>query len=268
MKKKIIKILIIAVWVILSAGLLVLLGFSIRDHEETICRNYTINIDYGNTDVLVTKNDIYGIVKQSGHILKGQPLKYISAEKIESSIKKQPYVAGANVFITMNGDVEIHVVQRQPILRIFNQAGESFYLDGAGQFLPLNPDFSARVMVANGNIPEPFSKNINYLQDTVREKDSLLCKSIMNNLYTLSLYVMKDDFLKALIQEVYVDRNGEFELIPKIGNHIIIFGTPENMKDKFDRLLLFYKKGLSVTGWQKYNLINIKFKNQVICSKI
>jgi cell division protein FtsQ len=266
--KKFLKILEIVAWVILAGGLFTLLGFSVAEHDSTICRQFTITIDYGNADILVTKNDIYSIIKQSGHILKGQAIRYINAEKIESSIKKQPYVANANVFLTIEGDVEIKVIQRQPILRIFNQTGESFYLDGTGHLLPLNPDFSARVMVANGIIPEPFSKSANYLQDSIRRKDSLFCKSVMNNLFTLGMFIMKDDFLKALIEEVYVDNNGEFELIPKLGNQLIIFGTTENMNDKFERLLVFYKKGLIITGWQKYNVINIKFRNQVICSKI
>jgi cell division protein FtsQ len=266
--KKFLKILEIAAWVILTGGLFTLLGFSVVEHDSKSCKQFTITIDYGNADVLVTKNDIYDVVRQSGYILKGQPIRYINAEKIESSIKKQPYVANANVYLTIEGNVEINVVQRQPILRIFNQMGESFYLDGTGHLLPLNPDFSARVMVANGNIPETYSKSANYLKDSIRQKDSLFYKSVMNNLFTLGMFIMKDVFLKALIEEVYVDKNGEFELIPKLGNQLIIFGTTENMNDKFERLLIFYKKGLSITGWQKYNVINIKFKNQVICSKI
>jgi cell division protein FtsQ len=266
--KKFLKILEIAAWILLAGGLSTLLGFTLAEHDSKSCRDYMISIDYGNADVLVTKNDIYSIVKQTGHVLKGQAIRYINAEKIERSIKKQPYVANANVFVTIDGIVEIHVVQRQPILRIFNQEGESFYLDGTGNLLPLNPDFSARVLVANGYIPETYSKSVNYLQDTVRQKDSLLYKSVMNNLFSLSIFIMKDEFLKALIDEIYVDKSGEFELIPKIGNQVILFGTPENMDDKFERLLVFYKKGLSITGWKKYNVINIKFRNQVICSKI
>ncbi len=90
----------------------------------------------------------------------------------------------------------------------------------------------------------------------------------MNNLYRLGMFIMKNDFLKALIEEVYVNKNGEFELIPRLRNQLIIFGTTENMNEKFERLMIFYKKGLSITGWQRYNVINIKFRNQVICSKI
>ena len=266
--KKFLKILEIVAWIILAGGLFTLLGFSYAEHNTKTCQQYTIHIDYGNADILVTKNDIYDIVRKAGHLLKGQPIKYINCEKIESSIRKQPYVADAEVYLTIEGNVEINVVQRQPILRIFNQKGESFYLDGTGHLLPLNPDFSARVLVANGNIPESYSKSVNYLQDSIRQKDSLLNKSVMNNLYTLGMFIMKDRFLKALVEEIYVDKNGEFELLPKLENQIILFGTAENMNDKFERLLIFYKKGLSVTGWRRYNVINIKFRNQIICSKI
>ena len=266
--KKFLKILEISAWILLAGGLFTLLGFTYVEHNAKTCKAFTISIDFGNADILVTKDDIYELVKKSGHLLKGQPIRYINCEKIESSIKKQPYVSDANVYLTIDGNVEINVVQRQPILRIFNQAGESFYLDGTGHLLPLNPDFSAHVLVANGYIPEPYSKSVNYLQDTVRQKDSLLYRSVMINLYTIGMFIMKDPFLKALIEEIYVDKNGEFELLPKLENQIILFGTAENMNDKFERLLIFYKKGLSVTGWRRYNVINIKFRNQIICSKI
>ena len=75
-------------------------------------------------------------------------------------------------------------------------------------------------------------------------------------------------FLKVLVDEIYVDKSGDFELVPKIGNQLIIFGKPENLEEKFKKLLVFYRQGLNKTGWNKYNVINIKYRNQVVCSKI
>ena len=79
---------------------------------------------------------------------------------------------------------------------------------------------------------------------------------------------MSSRFLKAQIEQVYVDKTGEFELFPRVGNHIIVFGNAEDIDKKFERLLIFYRNGLSKTGWNKYNVINIKYENQVVCSKI
>jgi cell division protein FtsQ len=266
--KKFLRILNITVWILLACGLVFLLGFSYVEHDKVVCKQYNIHIDYGNADTLVTESDIYTIVKQTGNLLHGQTFGYINSEKIERNIRKQPYVAKANVFLTIDGVAEIKIIQRQPILRIFNHKGESFYLDGIGNLLPLNPDFSARVMIANGFIPEPFSRSDNYLQDSIIAKDSIQYNSVMSNLFQLSNFIMQDPFLKALVTEIYVEQNGEFELIPRFDDQVILFGNVENMEDKFHRLRIFYKQGLNITGWNRYNVINIKYKNQVVCSKI
>jgi cell division protein FtsQ len=266
--KKFLKILEIAAWVLMTGGLFTLLGFTTTEHNSDVCKKYIIRIDYGKADVLVTEGDIYTVVKSTGNILKGQHLGSIDFERIEREIKRQSYVANAQAYMTLDGVVEIDVVQRQPILRIFNEKGESFYLDGLGNLMPLNPTFSARVLVASGSIQEPFSKKVCYLTDSVRKKDSMEYHSVMNNLYKLSAYITKDKFLKAQIEQIFVDPNGEFELIPRVGTHTILMGGADNLEDKFERLFVFYRMGLSKTGWSRYNIINIKFKNQVVCSKI
>jgi cell division protein FtsQ len=268
MKKKLIKILLVFLWTVLALGFLTLVGFTYLEHNDQSCRAYHIRIDYGNADTLITQADIYDLIKKTGNMLKGQRLGNIDAEVIERELRHQPYVAHAEVFLTLDGIAEIQVLQSQPILRIFNRSGESFYLDGLGHLLPLNPSFSARVMVATGFIDEQFSKKVNYLQDSVRRRDSSEFRSVMINLYTLSTYILKNRFLRAQIEQIYVDELGEFQLIPRVGNHIIVFGPPEDMEYKFERLYAFYKYGLSRTGWKRYNVISIKFRNQVVCSKI
>ncbi len=266
--KKFLKILEITIWGLMTGGLFVLLGFTTTEYNSEVCKKYIIRIDYGKADVLVTQSDIYQVVRLTGNLLKGQQLGTIDFEHIEREIRNQPYVEDAQVYMNLDGVVEIDVIQRQPILRIFNEKGESFYLDGLGNLLPLNPAFSARVLVATGSIPEPFSKNTCYLNGPGRKNDSATCHSVMNNLYKLSAFITKDRFLKAQIEQIYVEPDGEFELIPRIGAHTILMGDAENLQDKFERLFVFYRYGLSKTGWSKYNIINIKFKNQVICSKI
>jgi cell division protein FtsQ len=90
----------------------------------------------------------------------------------------------------------------------------------------------------------------------------------MTNLYRLTMYITPDKFLKAQIAQIYVNEQGEFELIPRVGSHVILLGSAEDLDDKFRRLFAFYKFGLNKIGWNKYNVINIKYKNQVVCSKI
>lgn len=59
----------------------------------------------------------------------------------------------------------------------------------------------------------------------------------------------------------------EVSLIPRSGRHTILFGRLERVDEKFDRLLRFYRKGLSTIGWENYRTIDIRYEGQVVCKK-
>jgi cell division protein FtsQ len=86
-------------------------------------------------------------------------------------------------------------------------------------------------------------------------------------LHKIATYVDKDAFWKAQIEQIFVTAESEFVLIPKVGEHTIVFGTGDDIEIKFEKLMLFYKEGLSRVGWDKYSTINLKYKNQIVCTK-
>lgn len=255
-------------WVLLVAGAGVLVGFVEVEQFSRPCKNVVISIDYGAADVLITKKDVDSIVLKTAGMIKGKPLGYINTGSIEQSIRKQPYVANVSVFENNEGTLFIYVHQREPLLRIINNKYESFYLDESGYLLPVNPNFSARVLVANGFINDSYMKNPAYRVNILALSDSIFYDSRLTNLYKLAMYISHDSFLKTQIDQIYVNELDEFELIPKIGNHVIMLGNADDLDDKFRKLFAFYRLGLNKIGWNKYNTINIKFKNQVVCSKI
>jgi cell division protein FtsQ len=265
--KRILKILQIFVWVLLVTGTVVLLGFVEVTQYSRPCKSVVINIDFGAADVLITKPDVDSIVRKTAGMIKGKPLGYINTGAIERSIRKQPYVAKVAVFENNEGDLFVNVKQREPLLRIINKTYESFYMDQSGYLLPVNPNFSARVLVANGFINDSYRKNPAYQVNILALSDSIFYDSLLTNLYKLAIYISHDDFLKAQIDQIYVNEIGEFELIPRLGNHVILLGTAADLEDKFRKLFVFYRVGLNKIGWNKYSVINIKYKNQVVCSK-
>jgi len=266
--KKFLKILKIVVWVLLVAGAGVVVGFAEVEHYGKPCSKVVVSIDYGAADVLITKKDIDSIVLRTAGAIKGKPLGYINTGSIEGAIRKQSYVAKVKVFENNEGSLFIQIRQREPLLRIINRKYESFYLDESGTLLPVNSNFSARVLVANGVIDDSYIKNPNYRVNILALSDSIYYDSLLTNLYKLTMYITHDKFLKAQIDQIYVNDCGEFELIPRIGNHVILLGTANDLEDKFRKLYAFYRLGLNKIGWNKYNVINIKYKNQVVCSKI
>jgi cell division protein FtsQ len=266
--KKFLKILLIAFWILMVAGAGVLVGFVEVSHFSKPCKKVEIRISYGAADILVAKKDIDSILMKTAGMVRGKPLGYINTGAIEAAVYKQPYVAKVSVYENNEGVLFIEIRQREPLLRIINQKYESFYLDESGALLPVNPNFSARVLVANGIIDASYVKNPNYRVNILALSDSVFYDSLLTNLYKLTMYITHDKFLKAQIAQIYVNEANEFELIPRIGNHIIQLGKAEDLDDKFKRLYAFYRFGLNKIGWNKYNVINIQYKNQVVCSKI
>ena len=61
--------------------------------------------------------------------------------------------------------------------------------------------------------------------------------------------------------------NGEFELIPRVGAQVIEFGKAVDMEEKFEKLWILYNEGFHNTGWNQYERINLKYKNQAVCTK-
>lgn len=266
--KKIVKILLIIFWVLMVAGAGTLVGFVEAEHYSRPCKRVEIKIDYGAADVLITKKEIDSLLLKTAGMLNGKPLGYINTGAIEKAIRNQSYVAKVSVYENNEGTLFIDIRQREPLLRIINNKYESFYIDESGTLLPVNPDFSARVLVANGNIDDSYIKNPNYRINILALSDSVFYDSLMTNLYKLTMYITHDKFMKAQIAQIYVNEFREFELIPRIGNHVILLGKAEDLEEKFKKLYAFYRFGLNKIGWNKYNVINIKYKNQVVCSKI
>ena len=266
--KKFLKILQVVVWVLLVAGAVVMVTLAEIEHYRQPCKTTVVSIDYGAADVLITRRDVDSLLLKCAGIVKGKPLGYINTAAIEGAIRKQAYVARVKVFESNEGTLFIQIRQREPLLRIINRKYESFYLDESGALLPVNPNFSARVLVANGIIDNSYMKNPNYKVNILALSDSVFYDSLMTNLYKLTMYITHDKFLKAQIGQVYVNEAGEFELIPRVGNHLILLGGVDDLDDKFRKLYAFYRLGLMKIGWNKYNVINIKYKNQVVCSKI
>ena len=76
-----------------------------------------------------------------------------------------------------------------------------------------------------------------------------------------------DKFLKAQITAIEFDENNELVVYPRVGGHKIILGEAEDFRNKFEKLKVFYRHGLGKVGWDRYSMINLKYHNQVVCTK-
>ena len=71
----------------------------------------------------------------------------------------------------------------------------------------------------------------------------------------------------AMIEQVDITAQRTFEMIPKIGNQLIVFGDATDTETKLGKLKLFYKEIMVKAGWDHYSVINLQYKNQVVAKR-
>jgi len=262
------QIAFITLWVILIAGLVVSMGFVNKQQDSLLCKSLDIKVNQDDDLYFLDKMDIHQLIKDRGDSIIGQPKSTINVPELENALNSHPDISNSEVYITVNGEVKVKVTQRKPVLRIFNANGESYYLDSEGTLMPLSDKYTAKVLIANGFIMEPYANRYMYSVEQITTDSAMNAKSMLDDLYAMANYINADEFWQAQIQQIYVNSEKDMELVPRVGDQKIIFGDTTAMDEKFKKLFTFYQQGLNTTGWwDKYSTINLKFKNQIVCTK-
>lgn len=252
----------------LIAGLLFTMGFVNKQQDALLCEKLTVNVNQENDLYFLDMYDVIRLIKERGDSIVGQPKSTVNVSAIEKALNSHADISNAEVYMSINGEVKVEVKQRKPIVRVMNLDGDSYYIDDAGTFMPLSSKYTAKVLVASGMLSEPFIKRYTYSIADIG-KDSLLnATSMLDEIYAMANYINADKFWSSQIQQIYINKDRDMEIVPIVGDQKIIFGDTTYMDEKFKKLLTFYQQGLNTTGWwDKYSIINLKFKNQIVCTK-
>ncbi len=247
-------------------SVLVLFIFINQKRKNFIVNDVLVDLPGDTTLKFLTEEDVLGILKDKQINFKGTSLSDLNLNAIEKAIEMHPAVKEVTVWNTQNGTLSIEVVQRNPVLRVMDLLNDNYYIDEDGNFMPAQENFTARVPVANGFIVDRFhQKNMNIPQ--VLKDDSLTKSGITDDLFRIISLIRQDSFLSALTEQFYVNVDGEIEIVPKVGPATILLGDATDAEDKLNRMRLFYMKGLPSAGWNTYKAINLKYKEQIICTK-
>ena len=250
----ILKKILIAVSITGSLAGIVFLLVAANEHQQQIpFKNLNIDIDFSKELFFVSEEDIQTDFNNLFPDSANRKIGNIDLNAFEKLIESNPFVADAEVYADMKGDVFIEIVQKEPLLRVINNNGVSYYIDINGKKMPVSNNFTARVIVATGYI-----ENTN---NTV--KDSVLQKQ----LFDVINFIREDTFLLALCEQIDVDNKGEMEIIPKLSAHRFLIGDATELEGKFRRMKIFYNEVMKSDTVRNFTLVNLKFKNQIICAK-
>ena len=241
------RIIKLAAWTLAALFFITIVGASVAENNVKECRDVSIKIDHHKGFFFIDENDADKAIKNfCGGLVYGKTFSTIDFGDIEKKLEQNPFISNAEIFSGVNGTLYVEIEQRVPVVRVVNRSGVSFYLDSNGEKIPLSPKFTARVVVATGDIdPE-----------------------IQADLMKLIKFISSDNFWKAQFEQIHVTADHEFELIPKLGNHYIWLGIADELEEKIKRLMIFYKEVLKNFSGDNYRIVNLKYKDQIVCTKM
>ena len=258
------KLIKISLWILFTTGVGVLLSFTNKKHQSTLCKTPTITIKNDGGFNFLSSKIILNLLDNKGYNFNEQTIEEINTGKIEEFLHTISEIEHVEVFKSLDGNIFIDIKERTPIVRIINYKGLSFYIDNKGKIMPLSSYKVANTHIANGNIFENPNTN---RQDVFEQNELQLRKSLLDDIFTISSHIAKDTFLNSQIVQIYVDEKQDIVLIPRVGEQQIIVGDANNIEDKFFRLKYFYKNAIKPNELNKYNHLNLKYNKQIICSK-
>jgi len=231
-------------WIGIAAWFVVILGFVSSESKQVLCNRIDVHLSDTVLHRFVTASDVRKMLAEGDMQLQGYPLEEIDIRKLETFLEKNAYIKNAEVSTDISGRMDVRVEQRVPLVRIMPSGKRGFYLDTEGKVLPLSEQYTPLLLLLSGNVGDPDAE--------VRRFCTFLSDHAL---------------WKEQIVQVYVNKQGEYELIPRVGAHHILMGNLEQWELKLRNLELLYKQGLSINGWNTYETINLKYTNQVICTK-
>lgn len=254
------KFLKISLYFILFSGVITLLGFMHLEQNEKTCWKMNVKVDRDLGFYFIDEETIREKVLDLGDPIVNSTLKEIDISKIQKTISKIASVKDAKVYTTLDGQLHIEVSQRTPIVRIINRDGSAFYLDKDFTIMPLSKTYTAKVPVFIGelNISPTCLQN---------DSDDLKSKEQLEDIYQIVNTVAASEFWSAQCEHFHVSSNGDYEIVPRVGSHKIILGDTNRLNRKFKKLEAFYKKTVNKVDLNRYTAINLKYKDQVVCTE-
>lgn len=238
-------------WIGLSVSALTLLIAAMEARSSKPCKDVNISIIAGANAMFVDKGDVRNVLDFIGGKLVGKSMKEFDLSKMEDSLESNPWVSSAELYFDNNRVLHVKVEEREPIARVFTAKGNSFYIDTTLTRLPLSEKFTPRLPVFTG-FPSEKTK--------WKGSDSIL----LNQMKDISLFLAADSFWMAQIDQIDINPQKQFVMVPKVGEHTILFGDGADAAKKFRKLYAFYDEVMSKTGWNQYSTVHVGFRGQVV----
>jgi cell division protein FtsQ len=247
------KLMKMLTFMILSLVLIGFIGFVEKQTSFKTFQGTEVRIEGVSGLYFVEESEILAIISQTFPDLKsGLMIEDVKLREIESRLQGHPFVKSVEAMLGQKGILNLKISQHQPIGRIARPLAADGYITTEGKVIPTSNSYTSRVLILEGDFAEQLMEK----GDISKE---------MPELMDLILFISSDPFWSAQITEVEVNRRDDIKLYQQVGKQVIEFGDASDLKNKFDRISIFYTEIMPRKGWNAYQRVSVKFKDQIVC---
>lgn len=227
---------------------------SIQRTENLFISDLKIDIDKeeGLRDLITAKDIQYMVEKGLPNDIKMQPIHELQIAEIEDMLLSDTRIYAAEVFVDVQQNLHVEIIQRRPIMRVMNKQGDQFYVDQTGEYVAQSNFRAVRVPVISGHV------------ESLKPTQLIAPESKLNKAFIIVNQIRKDEFLSALVEQIYFEKDNRIILIPKVGEEKIILDHIDDLPGKLKNLIVYYKEVAKSNSWGKYDEIDISYRKQVI----
>jgi cell division protein FtsQ len=196
----------------------------------------------GKADPLISEINVNKLLIQKQDTAQKLYLEKLDLNESELRLVNNAMIRNSEVSVTLDGELEVVVEQREPIARIVGDTHQ--YLDRDNKLMPLSVEHSVRVPLIYGYTDQA--------QDQV---------------YELMMFLHSDTVLEQSFSVVNIGPDGSFVLTPRAFSFRVLLGNLENLKTKMEKYKAFMSKMSKDKRLDELKTVDLRYKRQVITTK-
>jgi len=214
---------------------------STRNLKRTISQP---NIKFlGENTLFITHETVSKLLIQNEQKVTSVPKEILDLNGLETALNSNPMIKSAEVYVAVNGNITAEIIQKKPIARVNSSA--SYYIDDQGSIMPLSSNYTARVPLVTG----------------------IIQKNKLNHVFKVAKKVQEDEFLAKHVVEIQQKGSNDISLKLRQYDFFVSLGNTQELDKKINNLKAFYQKALKDKTLNSYSYVNLRFGNQVVCTK-
>ena len=234
-------------------ALLVTVILSLNKFHETRCNVVAITIKDSADVKFVDLNDVRTMLNSVMGEIEGHTMDSINTYLFDEQLRKCPYIRNVSIYKSITGILNIDIQQRKP----------NYYIDSDAMIFAASDKDVCQCIVVNGYVKDKYD----FSGDKIYKADPYAEGSQTGDLFKLAQLIQNDDYWADQVVQIYINKLGEYELVPMVGDFVLSLGSIVDYDKKMYELKQFFFKALPKLGWDTYQQISVKYNNQIVCKR-